>query len=141
MILFHDRQRLALMRVVAIGVQEGNRECLDPFRDEAIDRLAERILIERTQHRASRVDALIGLGAQMARHERLRLFEEEVIKIVANFVTHLQDVTESLGGDQADLGALALDDGVGDERGAMNDVVEPADVDAGFLRGCAGRPR
>src|SRR5262249_47690251 len=66
------------------------------------------------------------LAAQVARYQRRRLFEEQIVEVVADLAAHLEAVTEALGGDQPHLGALALDHGVGDERGAVYDGLDLA---------------
>ena len=71
--------------------------------------------------------------AARARHERLRLFQEQVIQIVAHLPPHLEAVAEAARGDEADLRALALDDDIGDERGAVHDLADIADARAGHL--------
>ena len=81
--------------------------------------------VEREPHDALDVHALGHREAERARHERRRLFEEHVVLVVAALVGDLDDVAETFGRDQRGAGALALDDGVGRERGA---VQEHADV-------------
>ena len=73
-------------------------------------------------HRAVDQHALVHLEAQVARRERPRPLHEQVVHVVAVLAGDLDRVAEALGRDQRGPGALPLDDGVGDERGAVEDV-------------------
>ena len=59
--------------------------------------------------------------AQRARHQRLGLVDQQIVLVVAVLVGHFERVAEALGGEEGDLGAAALDHGVGRERGAVHD--------------------
>ena len=87
--------------------------------------------IERRQHVAVAIHALRHFEAVAARHERVGELQEQVVDVVALLGAHLEDVAEAARGDQAEARAAALDQGVGDERGAVHDV---ADVGEGQIR-------
>ena len=93
---------------------------------------AHRALVERPPHGAVHVHALRHREAQLARHQRLRLDDVDVVLVEAALVGDLDDVAETVGGDQRRARALALDDGVGGERGAVH---QHADVGEGEARG------
>src|SRR3954467_12567868 len=69
--------------------------------------------------------------AAAAGDEGLGVLQEEVVDVVALLGAHFEDVAEALGGDEAELGAAALDEGVGDEGGAVDDVADVGEVQAG----------
>ena len=70
------------------------------------------------------------IGAQTVRAEHVPL--SDVIGAVA--APQNQDVAEALGGEQAQRRALALDDGVGHERCAVDDLVDLGHADATHLQ-------
>src|SRR5262249_14473660 len=43
---------------------------------------------------------------------------------------HFENIAKTLGRDQSELGAAAFDDGVGDQRGAVDDLADVAEADA-----------
>ena len=59
----------------------------------------------------------------------LGLLEEQVVEVVAHLGADLQHVAESAGGDQPDPGSGPLDDGVGDQGGAVHDAVDVGEFD------------
>ena len=75
---------------------------------------------------AVREHALGHVEAQMARHERLRQFDHQVVEVVAVLAPDLERVAEALRRDQRGRGRAALDDRVGHERRAMDDQLEVA---------------
>jgi hypothetical protein len=53
--------------------------------------------------------------------------EEQIVEVVADLAADLDRVTKALGGDQADLGALSLDDGIGNQGRSMHDGAHRGD--------------
>ena len=92
-----------------------------PVGDQALRRGAHLVRIERHQHVAVAVHALGHLQAVAARHQRVGELQEQVVDVVALLGAHLQDVAEAARGDQAEAGAAALDQRVGDQGGAVDD--------------------
>ena len=68
------------------------------------------------------VDALVDRQAQMTRHQRRGHLQKQVVQVVAVLAGDLVRVAEAGGGQQRRTGAFALDDGVGYQRRAMDDV-------------------
>jgi hypothetical protein len=64
------------------------------------------------------------LEAPAARHQGGRRFEEEIVEVVTDLLSHLDDVAEALGRDQADGGAGAFDHRIGHQCGAVHDAVQ-----------------
>ncbi len=123
--LAEDRGGAFLMRGIGVGMNEGDRDRLDVAAHEVRGDGAHGGFVEREPHHTFDVHALGNGEAQRARHQRRRLFEKHIVLVVAALVGDLDDVAEPFGRDQRGAGALALDDGVGRERGA---VQEHADV-------------
>src|SRR6185312_8327383 len=67
----------------------------------------------------------------MTADQRLGESEEKIIDVIALLGTDLEDITESFGRDQADGRSLAFDNGIGDERRAVNDLTNLGYGDAG----------
>ena len=81
------------------------------------------------------VDALVDLEAQMARDEWLGHFQEQVVQVVAMFAGDLIGVPKAPGGEQGGTRAFALDDRVGDQGGAVDDVLDVFSGGLGALQG------
>ncbi len=120
---------------VAVGVHEADGDRLDLLLlDQLARHLAEAALVELLQHLAVRRHAPGDFEPEIARHQRRRRLQEEIVKVVADLAPHLQRVAEPGRGDEADLGAGALDDRVRHQGRAVHDAVEPAGVGPGFLQ-------
>jgi len=114
-----DVAHAALMGRVDEAVQEADRDALHALPPQHRDEFMHRVLVERQQHGALVVEPLRHRQAQVARHQRLRQGDVEVVLVVAALVAHRQHVPKPLGRDQRRPRALALDDGVGGERCAV----------------------
>ena len=62
----------------------------------------------------------------MARHQRRGRIDEEVVHVVAAFAADLERVPEAGGGEQPGARALALDQGVGGQGGAVDEAADVA---------------
>ena len=122
------RQR-ALVDRVAVGVQEADRDGLDARVLEPRDGRAGARLVQRREHAAVGLDALRDLEPQVARHQRRRLVDEEVVHVVAAFAPDLDRVAEARRREEPRPRALALDQRVGGQRGPVDqraDIGGPA---------------
>src|SRR5262249_1507430 len=90
--------------------------------------------IERALDSTDVIDALVDGLAQVALDQRRRLLPGEVIKPRRAQRADFQDVAEALRGDQPDLGALVLEDGVRGDRGAVADFLDLPAGEAGFAQ-------
>ena len=81
-------------------------------------------LVERLRDRAVGERPLGHVEAQVARHERPRQLEDEVVEVVAALAADLDRVAEALRREQRRARALALDQRVRDERRAVHDAAE-----------------
>ena len=116
-----DRGRAALMRGIAIGVEEADRDRLRARLAQRARRAAHRLLVERRDDGAVAVDALRHFEPAASRHQRVGEGEEQVVDVVALLGAGFEHVAEPGRGDQPELRALALDQRIGDERGAVHD--------------------
>ena len=137
--LAQDIARAPLVLAVEIGVHVADGDRLDAGSLELGRECPHRRLVERDQHVAAAVHAFRHAKAPFARHQRRRLPHEDVVLLEAVLEGDLDGIAEALGDDQRRLGALALDDGVGRERRAVDDQAEVARVSARRASGCPRR--
>ena len=107
---------------VGVGVQKADGDGLYALRSQRGRYLAQDVFVERCQHGAAGIEALGYAKTAVARHERPGLFKLQVVESGTNLAGDLQHIAEALGGDKARWRDLALDDGVGGDCGAVNDV-------------------
>ncbi len=115
---------------VGIAMQEANGDRLDAVGNQRLGGAADFGGIERLDHPPVIGDALADLDDVAPVGQRGREAEEEVVNVVALFDAHFEDVAEARGREQADLGAPAFDDGVGDQRGAVQKFSDIGELDA-----------
>ena len=116
----HDARGLRLVTRVRVGVKEDDgdglharlRETPGPGRDFAA--------VETMPHAAVRPYALRHLQAQVARHQGLGLGDGKIVEVELPLSPDLQRVGEAGGGEEPSARALALDEGVGEQRGGMD---------------------
>ena len=72
---------------------------------------------------AVRAQASVELEAELVGDERLGRDGLEVVDVRAGLAADDEQVAHALGGDERGAGALALDDGVGGDGGAVHDEV------------------
>ena len=66
----------------------------------------------------------VDLEAQVARHERRGHLQKQVVQVVAVLASDLICIAEAARGEQGSPCTLALDDGVGDKRRAVDHVLD-----------------
>ena len=120
-----DRARPSLVLGVEVGVNEMDDECLGTGRARRLHRLTHLVFVKGGHHRARGVDPLRHLEAALARHDGLEA-AEHAPRVGPGAPAELQRIAETLGGDERAAHALALQHGVGADRGAVNDRLEPA---------------
>ena len=118
-----------LVHGVCVAVDEADRDGLDAHAHQCPRGVAQLRLVQRTQHVAVGVDSFVHREAPVARRQRLGLLQEQVVEVVAHLGADLQHVAKSAGRDQSDPGSVALDDGVGDQGGAVHDAVDSGELD------------
>src|SRR4029077_8485806 len=101
---------------VGVGVQQADRNSLDPLGFEPRDRALHASEIEWRDHLAAWADALLDLKAKAAWHQRLRLDVKRLVKTRHANAAQFEHIAEAARGDERGLGPLMLDDGVGRHR-------------------------
>jgi hypothetical protein len=114
-------ERRLFMAGIGVGMQEADGDRLDALGLEVVEDRRQARQVERLQLLALVGDAAGQFAAQVARHEGLRLLVVEVEEVRPVAARDLQRVAKALGGDQADLDALALGQRVDDDGGAVGE--------------------
>ncbi len=124
------RHRL-LVRGVGVGVQQRDGDALDPGRADGGRRRGEGGRA-RLQHRpAGMVHALGEADPALRRHLRRRAGQGvEAVEVLAPGAADVEHVLEPVGGDQRHRLDPVLDDGVGDERRAVDEVRDLGGIEA-----------
>ncbi len=118
-----------LMVGVRVGMQEADRNGLHLLGLEPRDRTLDAGKVQRRNHFAARTDTLLHFKPQAARHQRLRLDVERLIKTRHADAAELQYIAEAARGYERGLRALVLHDGVGRHRAAVQNLGDPALVE------------
>ena len=131
----------ALVRRVAVGVEQADGDRLHLLLRETPRKLADPRRVRRTLDPPLRVQPLVDLEAKAPRHEGRRKLDEEVVDVVAGLPAELEEVAES--GRRHERGARpgALDHGVGGLGGRVHHLADRRRVDPRSPRGGAGPPR
>src|SRR5919198_5948458 len=109
--------RLMVMPGKAVEKQDRDRLYAEPFQ-RATERL-DLLLVEGHVDFAIGKHALLDLKAKRPLDERLVLAEKEIVGVRPIDATDLVDVAEAFGDEERGLGALALQDGVDGDGGAV----------------------
>jgi hypothetical protein len=119
-----DNRSKAVLDDVALKMQQDpNLTAVLSGSADAGDGLVEGGLIERDQNIAVGLQPLANAEAQLARHQRLRRRRTQIIAVGFEALAHFNDVAMAFGGEQRHSGALALQQRVGRNRGAMNQAL------------------
>ena len=113
---------LALVRCVHVGVEQADTDGLDVHRAELLgDRRRSCSGRRLDEDLAERVGSFVDLDGALTRNRRRRELDLQVVHVVAMLVADQQRVAESRRGDESGSPGLALDQGVGDQRGRVHD--------------------
>ena len=124
-ILAVGAQQLAdtlLVDRVQIAVEQADRDRDDIVLGQRPCDLVDPGLVKGLQHPAPRIQPLLDLEAEIARHQRGRLFEVDVVERRPDLSADLQHVAEALGRDERGARGLAFDQRVGGDGGAVHQV-------------------
>ena len=126
---------LLLMHATRIGVHQADGQRLDPPRLEVAELLAQIVLVQLANDLAAGAGALLRLDSELQRRQRLGLGPDDPAGEDAGHegAGDLQHLPVALRGDEADPGALALQDGVGGNRRAVHHVSDCGRLDAGVI--------
>ena len=119
----------SLVLRIGVGVEEGDRDRVHLVPRELGHRLVERTRVQALQHLAVRSHPFRRLEPPVARHERWRLGDGEVVELVLALATDLQGVAKPPGGDEARARPLSLDERVGEEGCRVHQTLHRARVD------------
>ena len=121
------------MGVVHVGMQQAHGDAVIASFLEFIRQRLGLGAVERNEHLAGGLHALGNHIAPVARQQRVRQFQVKVVLFEAAFGAHLDDIAEPLRGDEGGLCATPLDQRVGGERGAVDDLIDGARGNPGLL--------
>ena len=118
---------------IHVRVEQADRDRLDAVGDEPGNHPSRARLVEVTQGGAVGEQALIDLAPEVTGHQWRRWIDEDVVHVVAALAPDLERVAEACRGEQSRPRALALDQRVGRERGAMDGRVHVAGGNAAVV--------
>ena len=121
------------MQVVAVRMQEGDGDRLDPLFHERAGLGLDVVARDGDRDPAVVTHALAHLPHQAARNQDVGPVGEEVVGLIQAEPAQLQDVAKPRGGEQPASRAIVLEQGVHRERGAVREV-----LDVGRLYAVAG---
>ena len=122
-----------LVMLVGVRIDERNRQRLDAAGAQVLQIAAQRILVQRNDDLAARVDALDRLAGIFDGGRRIGLLHNHPAgqRSRRPRPRQVQDLFEALRGNQSDCGALALQHRVGRDGRAVHDAVDVARRDLG----------
>ena len=124
-----------LVRRVEVGVQQADRDRLDPFGDEKPGGALDAGLVERRVDLALGVDPLVDLDPPAPLDQGRRLGPAHVVEPRHAQIADFEHVAEAARGDQPGLGALVLEDRVRGDRSAVQQLDDAPAADLGEQRG------
>ena len=113
--------------------QQAHRDQLEIVRLELAHGVAQRRLVERAEHVAAEIDALLDLARLARRHQRLGLVVHDVEDrgaVGTRLLADRIDAAESFRHQQAGPHALALEQRIGADRGAVAEIADVGCRDA-----------
>ena len=110
-----------LVRTVRVGVQQRDRDRVDPIGLEDRERRGDAGEVDRPVDRPIGQHPLVDGRAQAARDERRRRPPEQVVRVVPIAAPDLEHVAEAAGRDQTDAGAAPLEQRVQSDRRAVQE--------------------
>ena len=113
-----------LVHGIGVGVQEGDRNGFHTVGGQGPQLAPRALLVEWAQDTPVAVDALGHFPAPAAGGERAGELRPDIVDVIALLAPDLDDVPEALGGHEGGRRALAFDDGVDHERGAVDHAIE-----------------
>ena len=115
-----DLRRASFVRRIAKTVEIADADRLDPLVTKLANQAADKIFVERREHAAIGSHPLRHIEAQVARHQRFRQIEIQIIQFVAMLAADLHGVAKARRGEERRQRTLALDQRVGHQGRAVN---------------------
>ena len=119
-----DPRRVRLVPGIGVRVQEHDGHRGHARAHQGLGARHQGPFVERLAHAPVRAHALRHFEAEMAGHQRGRARDVDVVQLVLALASDLQRVGEARGGDEPRHRPLALDEGVGEERGGVHHARE-----------------
>ena len=108
-----------------------------PAASDALRRGAHGRLVEGAEHLAVRPGSLVDLESKLARHERGRALVERLVEIRHPYPPQFEHVAEPPRGEQCGRGTLALQDRIGRNRAAVQQLFKCVERRGEFLEQAA----
>jgi hypothetical protein len=108
---------------IEIGMQEANRDRSDAGSPDSRDGFAERSIVERRGDLAVGLQPFKHTKPALARHQRLRRRNTQIVTIALEAFTHFDHVAMALRRQQRNFGAFLLEQRIGRDRRAVDDAV------------------
>ena len=121
-----------LMRIVDVGVDESDGDALEARLGDPVNRGLDFGPVQGDQHVTARTHPLANGESHLPRRKRLGQVQVQVILLEPRFGAHFDDVAKSLGRDQRRPCPPALDNGIGRQRRAVNDLPDGAGANPGL---------
>jgi len=112
------------VRVVHVRVQERHGDRLDAELFQLARHPGELRFLQRLEHLATRIQALVHRQAVAGRDQRLRQLDVEVVDVVAPLAADVEHVGVAGGRDERRARAFAFDERVRDQRRAVHYLAE-----------------
>jgi hypothetical protein len=135
--LRHQFRKAPFVHGIGEGVQQADRNRLHARIAQCPDRGARRGFVERRADAAIRHQPFRHLEPEAARHQRVGAAHEEVVGVVPQLRADLLHVPKTLRGQEAGRDPAALDQRIGDQRRAVDDVAHLGRRDAVALQQAA----
>ena len=123
-----------LMRRIGVGMEQADRDAFDAGVFERADRCRRRVFVERRQHLAGGIEPLVHFQAQIARHQRHRPFEKQIVALRPVAPADLVNIAKPFGRDQPGARAFVLEHGVDRHGRAVHEETRAGDVDIGAFQ-------
>ena len=119
----------ALVKRIAIRMEQADREGLDALRQKIPDLLLNLRPVQRTLNRSVGENSLFDRPAPPTRNQRRRLFQIEIIKIEPMLGSDFDRVTKTLGDEQGRSRAAPLNHGIRHQRRAVVHALHGLQID------------
>ena len=127
-----DLARDALVLGIGIGMEKAHRHRIDALARQLGAGGAHAFAAQALAHLARGIKPLVDLERQVPRHQRARAVEEEVVGLGPVAAADHVDVARAARDEEADLGALALDQRVDGDGRTVDQGFEMARVEPGL---------
>ena len=107
---------------VYIGMKQTNRDRLHSFTAQRLSGLPHIILVQRGNNPTLCIQPFPHPETQVARHQRRRFFEAQIVERGADLASNLQDIPKTFRGDKTRPRNFSFDNGIGGDCSPMDEV-------------------